>query len=297
MLDGELMPSPGDYNHGLPARGDHRCALAIDATGVRSVIPAVVAGELEGHGGRYVSDLVDLMVGSSAGALVALLLSTPDFGGELPEQIYDSLANSKSRGLRGAIGLGGGDSALGALGERLEQTPLGAARTRVIVPVYNPRWGGLRYLDSRDPEDEKLSMRDVAVAALATPPEQSRGPLWDGGSFGGNPTLIALAALEPGPGTLLVALSGESRASVDEGALRHGGAPVLAAAKASLADLADGLAERILGRRSYVRFAPESLDPDNTPSYVLLHDLARRLIADRSADLRVLTDQLASRSL
>src|SRR5215475_329331 len=54
--------------------------LAIDGGGIRGIIPAIVCKEIERLSGRRISDLFDLIAGTSTGALIAMGLAYPPNG-------------------------------------------------------------------------------------------------------------------------------------------------------------------------------------------------------------------------
>jgi len=51
--------------------------LAIDGGGIRGVIPAVLLAEIEKRTGQPISELFDLIAGTSTGGIPALLLAAP----------------------------------------------------------------------------------------------------------------------------------------------------------------------------------------------------------------------------
>ncbi|MGA2164729.1 MAG: patatin-like phospholipase family protein [Solirubrobacteraceae bacterium] len=279
-----------DYNSALPAAAGHR-AVALDATGSRAMVPAFVLQELERRTALPVSRLFDILVGSSTGGLMALLLACPEANGspryaalDLDEKLHRELASivspsAPSRVVR-AVRLthsGRQSEALDSwLLERFGDTPLSAAAVRVVVCVYDMGARRVRFFDSlaaREDPHQDLPMATAAHATLATPPfvapvhvpdPQLRrtDTLVDGALFGANPTLVALAALEHGieDQPLLLALGGGSRRDpVDEQSWRDPklAFPLLDAARSGLADLVAAVAERSLGMGGYVRLEPE----------------------------------------
>src|SRR4051794_768943 len=106
MLDGEFVPAPADYNFAFPARADNRRVLAIDETGERTIVAAVVLEELERRAGRPAAELFDLILGSSTGGLLALLLACPRSVDT--RALYDVLERefARGRGVKGRLGIG-----------------------------------------------------------------------------------------------------------------------------------------------------------------------------------------------
>ena len=56
--------------------------LSIDGGGIRGIIPALVLAELERQVGKPISEVFDLIVGTSIGGLIALALATPNAEGK-----------------------------------------------------------------------------------------------------------------------------------------------------------------------------------------------------------------------
>ena len=52
--------------------------LAIDGGGIRGLIPALVLAELERRTGRRMAQIVDLIAGTSTGAIIACALAKPE---------------------------------------------------------------------------------------------------------------------------------------------------------------------------------------------------------------------------
>jgi predicted acylesterase/phospholipase RssA len=80
--------------------------LSIDGGGIRGIIPAMVLAEVEHRTGKHISELFDLMAGSSTGGLLALAMSVPDEDGnprytaaQLPDlyQTYSKMIFSRTR--------------------------------------------------------------------------------------------------------------------------------------------------------------------------------------------------------
>jgi patatin-like phospholipase/acyl hydrolase len=80
--------------------------LAIDGGGIRGIIPARVLVELERLGGRPVSDMFDLIAGTSTGGILALGLTVPGQDGSPRYAARDLLSLYTDRG--GEIFPGGG---------------------------------------------------------------------------------------------------------------------------------------------------------------------------------------------
>lgn len=66
----------------MPAHHGTLRVLALDGGGIHGIIPASILAYLEEHAGLAVSELFDLVVGTSTGGILALGLTTPDDAGK-----------------------------------------------------------------------------------------------------------------------------------------------------------------------------------------------------------------------
>jgi patatin-like phospholipase/acyl hydrolase len=195
--------------------------LGIDGGGIRGIIPAVVLADLEARTGRPVSDLFDLIAGTSTGGILACALTRPDDEGgpryraaELVDLYAEEGPSIFSRNLLKRV-----TSADGLLDERYEDhglrsaldrylgdTPLAAARTPIMITAYElEQRFAFFFRSARAQEDETYNFRmaDVAHATSAAPTyfEPVRATdvagahtytLIDGGVFATNPAMCAL---------------------------------------------------------------------------------------------------------
>lgn len=195
--------------------------LSIDGGGIRGILPAMLLAWLERRTGQPVSQLFDLVAGTSTGGILALGLTRPDangrpaFSAEEMASFYESAGQHIfSRSLWHKL------RSLGAIGDQkypsagvdavLEnyfgETRLSEALTSVVVPSYEIerrvpfffKSHSARSLPSHD-----FPMWQVARAASAAPTyfeparvEAARaGDYWaliDGGVFANNPAVCAL---------------------------------------------------------------------------------------------------------
>jgi patatin-like phospholipase/acyl hydrolase len=193
--------------------------LSIDGGGIRGILPARVLVELERIRQVPIAEQFDLIAGSSSGALIALALSLPGYGGEprwRAEQLLDLLI-ARADGLfqppsvpvrlLRLLGLRRG-SAHRPMRSLLEElfggTPFGRALTEVIVPAFDLGTAAPLILRSSEfAEHSKPLMTDVALASLvvpahAPPVELELGTrvfyLAHGGLVANNPALLAYIA-------------------------------------------------------------------------------------------------------
>jgi patatin-like phospholipase/acyl hydrolase len=197
-----------------------RRILSIDGGGIRGIIPATILATIEERTGKSISQLFDLIAGTSTGGLLALGLTKPNRFGD-PEfsaqdlcQLYEqevprvfrhpqtwwgNLLSPKYRSfalqqvLKDSLG-----------GSRLKQ-----ALTDVVIPCYDIEHR-LPYIfrsySASLQNDCDFPMTDVALAACASPtlfhpvqiPRESAGTficLVDGGVFANNPAITALSEI------------------------------------------------------------------------------------------------------
>ncbi|ANU21977.1 patatin-like phospholipase family protein [Planococcus donghaensis] len=193
--------------------------LSIDGGGVRGVIPALVLAEIEKRTGKPISELFDLIAGTSTGGLLTLGLVSPNKNAttmytalELV-QLYENerkviFANSFQHRL---LSLGG------LLDERYPSTgaesvfekyfgdaKLSEALTDVIITSYEIETRTSWFFKSRkakmkDQQNRDAYMKDVARATSAAPtyfePKQIKMhdtfSFIDGGVFANNPAMCA----------------------------------------------------------------------------------------------------------
>lgn len=197
--------------------------LAIDGGGIRGVIPAVVLAEIEQRAGRPVSDLFDLIAGTSTGGILTCALTRPADDGvrarytaaqllELYEvegpAIFHRDLLRRIRTVDGFIDERYSDYGLrAALSGYLGQTPISEARTDILVTAYeSERRFAFFFRSARAREDETYNflMTDAAHATSAAPtyfePVQvtdvagrDTWSLIDGGVYATNPAMCALA--------------------------------------------------------------------------------------------------------
>lgn len=196
--------------------------LSIDGGGIRGVIPATVLAELERRSGRAVSELFDLVAGTSTGGILALGLTVPGEGGaprwraaDLVRLYREEGAHIFSRSLWQRVHTADGVLAekYPAAGlERALERYFGDARLRdslvpVLVPAYElERRAPFFFRSSRavvDPTRD-FPVREVARATSAAPTyfeppllvndhDGQRYALVDGGVFANNPSMCAYA--------------------------------------------------------------------------------------------------------
>jgi patatin-like phospholipase/acyl hydrolase len=195
--------------------------LSIDGGGIRGIIPANILAFIEKRTGKPISQLFDLVAGTSTGGILALGLAKPDTFGK-PEftaqhlcELYEISIPHIFRNPRSWWGnLLSPKYKSFAFQEILKHfvgdCRLKSALTDVIIPCYDIEHRLPYVFKSRLAKMESASdfrMRDVALATSASPtlfhpvcfPKSSTGRiinLVDGGVFANNPAIIALSDIK-----------------------------------------------------------------------------------------------------
>jgi uncharacterized protein len=198
-----------------------RRILSIDGGGTRGIIPAYFLAAIEEKTGKPVSQLFDLIAGTSTGGILALALATPDpegrpgFTARQLCQIYERDIPRIFRNPRSWWGnlltpkyrsLAFEQILKGAVGE----CRLASALCDVLIPCFDIEHRLPCMFRSRLARVESAHdflMRDVALATSATPtlftpvhfPRSGDDRLMclvDGGVFANNPAISALAEIK-----------------------------------------------------------------------------------------------------
>ncbi len=206
---------------GVSAR-ERVAILAIDGGGIRGVVPAMVLAEIEERTGRRVSELFDLVAGTSTGGILGLGLAVAGENGGPRWRAADMVGLYEAEGprifsesvLHEIASVGGvleerypAGPLEDALKRYLGDAPLSAALVDVLVPAYEiERRIPFFFKSSRarsDP-DYDFPMWQVARATAAAPtyfpperidvePPADYFALVDGGTFANNPAMCAYA--------------------------------------------------------------------------------------------------------
>ena len=200
----------------------HFKILSLDGGGIRGIIPAMILTEIENRTGQRISDLFDLIAGTSTGGILALGLTkpgpddTPAYTAEELVELYDEegpkiFSRSVWHRIR-AIGNAVEEKyPAEAIEEILDQyfgdAVLSQAITDVLVTSYEIEQRRPFFFKShkakKNPEKHDFLMKEAARATSAAPTyfEPTRikinGPLErlaliDGGVYANNPSACAL---------------------------------------------------------------------------------------------------------
>lgn len=196
--------------------------LSIDGGGVRGIIPALVLADLEARlpPGVHLAECFDIISGTSAGGIIALMLATPDETGK-PKYTASFIAHEVKLFSKESFSrsfwqiLKSGDGWLNAkydeyplknkLNFYFNDTKLHQTLTNIIVPAYEIEQDKTFFFKSSRAKNEpsqNCHIRELAYATSAAPtyfrPAQltdSTGKrtltLIDGGVSANNPTLAA----------------------------------------------------------------------------------------------------------
>ncbi len=194
--------------------------LSIDGGGIRGILPARLLHELEKTVNKPVSEIFDLIAGTSTGGILALCLTLPDNNGKPKYKAIDILELYVNEGKRifkksawkSTISLGNlidakfnADGIEAVLDEYLGETKLSEALTSVIIPSYEIEQRMPFFFKSRKAKenpDYDFKMKDVARSTSAAPtyfqskiikvnPPVDYYALIDGGVFANNPAMCA----------------------------------------------------------------------------------------------------------
>ena len=283
--------------------------LAIDGGGIRGLIPALVLAEIESRTSRRIADLVDLVAGTSTGAILACALTRPDplpaadlagiYVDEGPK-IFDRSLLKKIMSVDGYVDERYDDDGLvAALRTYLGDTRLAEATVPVLVTAYDLQARAAVILRSSGAGD--LSMVDAAHASSAAPTyfEPVRAgamTLVDGGVFAINPAMVAFAETAGETLDVLASLgTGEHTRPLPFDEVRGWGRlqwaqPIIDVVFDGSADAVDEQLSRLVDGR-YIRLqtrldeASDALDDASPENLAALRREAERLIAARSADI------------
>ena len=183
--------------------------LAIDGGGVRGIFAAALLAGLEEDLGRSVTDLFDLVVGTSTGGIIALGLGA----GLTPAEVLNFYVSEKDRIFPNRLGWRRLRQPFVAKygPERLEtavrrvygETVLGESRIPLVIPSYNLGENDVYLFKTPHHErlrrDHKVPMWQVAMATTAAPTffpafrlSDDHVRLVDGGVWANNPAMVGV---------------------------------------------------------------------------------------------------------
>lgn len=173
--------------------------LVLDGGGSRGILPAAFLNQLERKIGPL-TDIFDLMVGTSTGGIIAAGLGRGMSAGEILElynseipRIFERPLSWKVRTAWGMLGPKYDNANMReVMQEYLGDGALSQAKTRFIVTAYNTADNDVILIDSKD--STLYGFADAAIATSSAPVYfPSYMNLVDGGIYANNPVLIGIA--------------------------------------------------------------------------------------------------------
>jgi predicted acylesterase/phospholipase RssA len=260
-----------------------RKILSIDGGGIKGVFPAAFLAELEKTYTPPIGQYFDLIAGTSTGGIIALGLGA-GFSAKQILRFYEQYGPKifERHGLLAwlshlVVGKHRAEPLRDALVAQFGQAPLGASRTRLVIPSQNLETGEVYIFKTAHHErfktDYKKSMVDAAMATSAAPTYfpvhalQGGTPVIDGGLWANNPAGVAavetIGVLGWSPAeTLMLSLSCTAAPLTTNAAHRYSLGRVYWAFKAlsvitaGQSSAALGTAQLLLGHANVTRVAP-----------------------------------------
>jgi uncharacterized protein len=282
-------------------------ALAIDGGGIRGLIPALVIAEIERRTGRAMATMVDLIAGTSTGAIIACALAhaNPKPAREIADiyvqdgpKIFDRSTLKIITSANGYLDERYDDRGLvNSLRSHLGSARLAQATVLTLVTTYDlvARQALLLRSDRSD-----VSMVDAAHASSAAPTyfeplRLGARTLVDGGVAAINPSLFAYAEGAGRPDLLLSLGTGELTKPLPYDKVKDWGrlewAPVITDVVFDAGSDAVELQLDALMGEGYIRLqtrleeASDELDDASAENLAALRREAERLIAGHDADI------------
>ncbi|MGH2945768.1 MAG: patatin-like phospholipase family protein [Solirubrobacteraceae bacterium] len=288
--------------------------LAIDGGGIRGLIPALVLAEIERRTGRRIGELVDLIAGTSTGAIIACAVAKPrpmaaeriaDLYVEEGPRIFDRSLLKRITSAEGLLDERYDSKGLVAALERyLGSARLADASPPVLLTAYDLERRRAVYLRS---SSDDASMVDAAHASAAAPtyfePVRIGGAtLVDGGVFAINPAMCGYAEVDGALELLLSLGTGEHTRSLPYEDVRGWGKvewarPIIDVVFDGIADAVDEQLTALLDDL-YVRLqtpldeASDDLDDASEENLSALRREAERLIAARDDEIDRVCERL-----
>jgi patatin-like phospholipase/acyl hydrolase len=289
--------------------------LAIDGGGIRGLIPALVLAEIERRTERRISELFDLIAGTSTGAIIACALAKPrpmaaeriaELYVEEGPRIFDRSLLKRITSAEGLIDERYDAAGLEAALERyLGDSRLAEARPPVLITAYDIERRRAVFLR---PSDD-AAMADAAHASSAAPTffepvRVNDAPLIDGGVFAINPAMCAYAEVDGALELMLSLGTGAQTRPLPYEEVRDWGKlewarPIIDVVFDGIADAVDEQLSALLDG-SYVRFqtpldeASDALDDASAENLAALRREAERLIAARDDEIDRVCERLLS---
>ena len=297
--------------------------LAIDGGGIRGILAALVATELEERSGQPIAQLFDLIIGTSTGSILALGLAAPGADGRPRWTARDAVALYAERGdevfSRGVFSAGmfhekyRHEALERLLAEVWGSTLLSQALTHCMATAYDLTHGSILEFDSeeakRDPTQD-FEIKTVVRASTAAPtyfdPARAAARsasevelLIDGGIYANNPAMVAFTEVQRESPTDVIVVSLGTGDGVEtirwelvkDWGLSQWARPILDLFFSSASQAVDYQLRHLLGPERYHRFqAPlvncsHRLDDASPANIENLREVAAKMITSQSAEI------------
>jgi len=191
--------------------------LSLDGGGIRGMIPALILSEIEKQTGKAVSEIFDLVAGTSTGGILAAGLNIPDESGKAKysaqdlADLYDEngkkiFSRSFWKGVSSVAGLGDEKYSAEGIESVLEKyfgnEVYGKSLSNVLISSYDIEKRSPYFFKSWREEWKNVKLREICRATSAAPtyfePAKVKVGdtykyLIDGGVFINNPAMSAYA--------------------------------------------------------------------------------------------------------
>lgn len=306
--------------------------LAVDGGGIRGVIPALVAAELEERSGRPICELFDFIVGTSTGSIIAMGSATPDIEGKPKWTARDGATLYMERGHEffskpkmhtGVFHEKYRHGVFEALaGELWGNLRLSDTIVDCMATSYGLTRRSVHHFDSREARKDPafdFYLRDVVRSATAAPTffeparVHAKGEtaadehvLIDGAIYANNPAMIAFTEAHRGGAADIVLVSlgtGDQVEAmpwdeVQAWGLAQWARPILNVVFDSASESVDYQLQHLLGPERYHRFqvplrrASHRLDDISARNIEILCEEAGAMIAQQDEELDHLCQKL-----
>lgn len=172
--------------------------LSLDGGGIRGVGTAVILATIEMQTGKKIYELFDMIIGTSTGGLIAIMLSEGysaskvlDFYIDNGPVIFQKTFSKKLRSVGGLIGTKFTAKQLEKIiAENIGDKKLGDSQKLVGVTSFNTSKGEQKVLSSWDKSTSDIKAGDAARATSAAPTyfkgKEIEGDIWIDGGVGAN---------------------------------------------------------------------------------------------------------------
>ena len=301
--------------------------LSLDGGGIRGIIPAVVLAKMEEQTDKSISEMFDLIVGTSTGGILALGLTKKGGNGKVEytandllklyteegSEIFSRTCWHRMKSLEGWMGTKyPAENIEKILEEYFGKELLSNAANNVVVTCYETSERELYLFKSWMKKYNQVEMwkaaRGTSAAPTFFPPLQlEESVLIDGGIYVNNPAMSAyVEAKKLYPNDFIVVVSigaGQltrpySYNKVKGWGILSGGRPLFNCMLDGVSDVADYQTGRLLNKQGFYRFqvelknASDDLDDCSSDNIKKLQKEAERLLSEEKGEFGRLINDL-----